>query len=193
MPSRSVLNTESPPDTSGAGTHHSSLPAGLSVAPAQPGISPLSGLPISDIPAVSRGTTPLGPASKPADASAPASAVESSAPAAPSRAPNVVDPTGIAAHPQTNPLIGMGTTTVVPTPPPAAHAEAVPAAPTNDLGQVWVAGHYSWVGGQWTWVDGTWQRPPNTDALWIPGNYDAQNKRWTEGHWDTTGSTRRER
>ena len=88
----------------------------------------------------------------------------------------------------------MGQTVVVPTPPPAPQAEVTPPASTNDLGQIWVAGHYSWVGGQWTWVEGTWQRPPRENAKWIPGAYDAQNKRWTEGHWETSGITsRRER
>jgi hypothetical protein len=44
-------------------------------------------------------------------------------------------------------------------------------------------------------MNGTWQRPPNVGATWVPGAYDAQTHRWTEGHWDTTGSasTARER
>jgi hypothetical protein len=49
---------------------------------------------------------------------------------------------------------------------------------------VWVDGHYSWLGGQWSWINGTWQRPPSEGATWIPGSYDAQTKRWTEGHWE---------
>ena len=101
------------------------------------------------------------------------------------------DAASVAAHPQTNTQIGLGTTTVVPTPPPVSQIEATPAQTRNEAGQVWVGGHYSWVGGQWTWVDGNYQRPPNPDAVWVPGNYDAQNKRWTEGRWDTGASARR--
>jgi hypothetical protein len=97
----------------------------------------------------------------------------------------VTDPAAIAAHPQTNPLIGTGSTVVVPTPPPEAQAEVTPPSTVNDSGQVWGPGHYSWVGGQWSWVEGTWQRPPREGATWMPGHYDAQNKRWTEGHWQT--------
>ncbi|MGH7958493.1 MAG: hypothetical protein ACREH8_15990 [Opitutaceae bacterium] len=187
MPSRSVLNTATPPDTTIPSTaDRSGLPAGLSVAPRQPGISPLSGLPLSDIPTVSRGTSPLGPEINVAAQPAANTTAESRNPAT-SRT-TVTDPAAIAAHPQTNPQIGMGTTTVVPTPPPPAQPEVTPPAPTNNAGQAWVAGHYSWGGGQWTWVNGMWQRPPQPNATWIPGNYDAQNKRWTEGHWSTNGA-----
>jgi hypothetical protein len=192
MPSRSVLSTEGPPDTSGKATDDPGrLPAGLSVTPAAPGVSPISGLPVSEIPAVSQGTRPLGPNSTPPAVERDSGISRQSRPPA---APTITDPTAIAAHPQTNPRIGMGETVVVPMPPPAPQVEVSPQASTNDLGQVWIAGHYSWVGGQWSWVEGTWQRPPHERATWIPGTYDAQNKRWTEGHWDTTRvPSRRER
>jgi hypothetical protein len=61
-------------------------------------------------------------------------------------------------------------------------------APAGDTNQVWVAGHYTYVSGQWNWVSGSWQRPPNPGAAWVPGRYDAQTKRWTEGHWDTNAN-----
>jgi hypothetical protein len=184
MPSRSVPDTATPPNT-GSPTPAGALPPGLSVAPVRPGISPLTGLPLSDIPTESRGTTPLGPRIEtPAPVGGSASTTtRDTAPAA-----GVNDPGAIAAHPQTNPRIGMGVPIFVPTPPPAAQPETSPPASTNDLGQVWVAGHFSWVGGQWTWVDGMWQRPPDLNAVWVPGHYDAQTKRWTEGHWERGAS-----
>jgi hypothetical protein len=155
------------------------LPPGVSIVPTPPGVSSISGIPYSQIPTESRGTDPLGaqiilpplPATPAPDAT--------TKPAA-----GVSDPAAVAAHPQTNTQIGPATTTVVPIPPPAAPVETARSATTNDLGQVWVAGHYSWVGGQWTWIDGTWQHPPTLNATWIPGSYDAQNKRWTEGRWE---------
>ena len=184
MPSRSVLDNAQPGNRQNADA--GALPSGISVSPARPGVSPISGIPVSEIPGVSRGTTPLGPRIETPPAT---TAVEATARAANSTPPAGVNaPDHVAAHPQTNTQIGMGATVVVPTPPPAPQPETAPAAMTNDLGQVWVAGHHSWVGGQWTWVEGTWQRPPEADAVWAPGYYDAQNKRWTEGHWERGGS-----
>lgn len=189
MPSRSTLETNykatEPTDANGRGT----LPPGLRAAPAQPGVSSISGLRTADIPAVSAGTAPIGP-----DGTT-SSSRTSTAPAAAGSNTGVTDPSQIAAHPQTNPRIGLGhgVTTVVPTPPPAAVQPATPPSPTTDASQVWVAGHYSWLNGQWTWVDAAWQRPPNPGAAWVPGSFDAQNMRWTEGHWDTSGATTRDR
>jgi hypothetical protein len=178
MPSHSVLNTPTPPDVGDTrAATRQGLPAGLSVAPTPPGISPLSGLPLADLPSVSRGTSPLGPQSGAAVAAQTAD---------PTAGPGSTPQVPVAAHPLTNPRIGMGSTIVVPSPPPPAQAEPKPAESTNDLGEVWVDGHYSWDNGQWRWVNGTWERPPNKDAAWIPGHYEPLTKRWTEGHWSVT-------
>jgi hypothetical protein len=64
----------------------------------------------------------------------------------------------------------------------------MPPTSTNAEGQVWVPGHNSWTGGEWKWVDGAWQRPPQSGATWVPGQYDTQNKRWTEGYWNPGGN-----
>ena len=183
LPSRSVLDTARPADATTPAPGERNLPPGLSVPPAQPGISPLSGLPVSDIPAVSRGTEPIGPTAN--VAATRADGARSATPATAPAQPAVSNPGAIAPHPQTNPRIGTGDTVTVPAPPPMARAEATPAVPVNDAGEAWVPGHYSWVGGQWTWVDGNWQRPPQSGAAWVPGSYDQQSKRWTEGHWST--------
>jgi hypothetical protein len=58
---------------------------------------------------------------------------------------------------------------------------------------VWVPGHHTWTGSQWRWISGTWQRPPNPNAQWLPGHYDPQTKRWTEGRWDVTSNARQPR
>lgn len=185
MPSRSVLDTATPPDTTGKSPDPGSLPTGLTVAPTPPGISPLSGLPIAELPAVSRGTKPIGPRTRAAGAVRPA--VAPTEPGATASVGRPTDPAARTAHPGTNPRVGMApATTVVPTPPPPAQPEPTPPKSTNDLGQMWVNGHYSWVNGQWRWVNGTWQRPPEENAQWVPGSYDELNKRWTEGHWDVS-------
>ena len=176
-------------DSRAAAAEQGSLPPGLSTAPARPGVSPLSGLPVSDLPAVSRGTAPLGPTANVPNADSTAAELEARRRG--KAASQINDPAAIAAHPQTNPRIGMGTTVVVPTPPPAPQMEATPPASTPQAGQAWVGGHYSWVGGQWQWTAGSWQRPPQPGAAWIPGSYDATTKRWTEGHWDTTRGQKR--
>jgi hypothetical protein len=186
MPSRSVLNTATPPSTvAPARADGNVLPPGLSTGSAQPGISPLSGLPVADIPTVSRGTPPLGAEVNPVASGSAATDVETRSRIRAAAQPNVADPAAVAAHPETNPLIGTGMTMVVQTPPPPSLPEATPPASTNDAGEMWIAGHYSYVNGQWTWVDGMWQRPPHPNGTWIPGSYDALSKRWTEGHWST--------
>jgi hypothetical protein len=78
-------------------------------------------------------------------------------------------------------------TTVVPNPPPVANAENAAPTTRNEAGQVWVPAHYAWT-GQWTWVDGNWQNPPGANATWVPGRYEAQTKRWTEGHWEQSSA-----
>jgi hypothetical protein len=185
MPSRSVLSTESPGNPNNArATAPGNLPPGLTVAPARPGVSPVSGLPVSNLPSVSPGTTPIGPDAKVPPPTPTVSGAEVQSEARTIATPPTTDPASIAAHPQTNTQIGPGATTVVPTPPPAVPTTITPRSSPTETGTVWVDGHYSWVGGQWSWVDGNWQRPPREGATWIPGSYDAQNKRWTEGHWD---------
>jgi hypothetical protein len=153
--------------------------------PTQPGVSPLTGLRTSEIPATSPGTEPLPP--QPAGAVHPASGAVSTHGAV-GTSPGVTDPAQIAAHPQTNTVIGPAMTTVVPTPPPAPVNELSINVPLTNGNDVWVAGHYTWQGGQWTWVDGSWQRPPSAGAVWSPGFYDEQNRKWTEGHWETGGA-----
>ena len=188
MPARSVIDGTNT-DATVRGTtpdQPTPQPSGIGATPPRAGVSPLSGLPTSEIPGVSRGTAPIGPH--------PATSATAAASGAAAAEPNVrarattTQPVAGAAHPNANPQIGMGVTTVVPTPPPSAQVEEAQPAPSGDMNQVWVPGHYSWVGGQWTWVGGGWQRPPTSGATWVPGSYDAQNHRWTEGHWTVTGS-----
>jgi hypothetical protein len=144
----------------------------------------MSGIRTSDLPAVSAGTAPMG-----------APAETNGAVTAGMRAPTTsTQPIAGAAQPEANTQIGMGHTTVVPTPPPAAHVEVPSPTTTDAANQVWVPGHYSWLGGQWVWLEGGWQQPPTPNAVWVVGTYDSQNHRWTEGHWETTATaTARER
>lgn len=196
MPSRSVLEATDANLRGAAAAEANALPTGIGAAPSQPGVSPLSGLPISELPAVSRGTAPIGPhaAATSTTPQTPATSGEVTA----RRRAMPTQPIEGAAHPQANPQIGMGVTgpgmtMVVPTPPPSAQVEVATPAPSGEANHVWVPGHYSWVGGQWTWISGGWQRPPTPGAVWVPGAYDAQNHRWTEGRWETTGAASRER
>lgn len=184
MPSRSaIIDAAQNPGEANAPTGRTPLPPGLTTAPVQPGVSPLTGLNTAEIPSVSPGTAPIG-------ANGERSTSRSST--ALSSAPDdggVNNSAQVAAPPQTNPRVGLnpGPTTVVPTPPPANPTATPEQTPSPDSNNVWVAGHYSWMSGQWTWVDASWQRPPHVGAAWVPGSYDAQNLRWTEGHWDTSG------
>jgi hypothetical protein len=71
---------------------------------------------------------------------------------------------------------------VVPYPPPAAHAQVVPASPSDDAS--WVDGQWVWV-GVWTWVAGGWvvlahgerfapwetRRAPNGSLLFAPSSW----------------------
>jgi hypothetical protein len=144
----------------------------------------------SNLPAVSPGTAPIDRNGAKSGAD-PRAATTGSAAADAARTQNAraAESLNSAAHPQTPASIGTASTVVVPTPPPSPQIEAAPSSRTNDQGQVWVDGHYSWSGGQWNWVNGSWQRPPNGNGTWIPGSYDRQTKRWTEGHWTTMGPT----
>jgi len=194
MPSRSVLNTPNVPGAPGSATANGgTLPPGITVAPARPGVSPISGLPTSDIPSVSPGTAPIGPQNTtsaaantqaiPGSSASTAVASRTTTSTAESTNPTTANASAITAQ------AGAGVTTVVPTPPPAANPEAIPTARADDSGRVWVPGHYSWSSAQWNWVNGTWQRPPHDNATWIPGQYDANSKQWTEGHWGLGSSS----
>ena len=181
MPNRSVLET-SPKTREQSQADGATQPSSIEAAPPRPGVSPLSGLPTASLPSVSAGTAPIGPQ--------PAGSARSSTAAESSSRPRTTDtqPVADAAHPQVNFQTGMGVTTVVPTPPPAAHVEVAPPATPADADRVWVPGHYTWLNGQWTWNEGNWQRPPSPGARWVPGSYDSQSHRWTDGHWETTPS-----
>ena len=189
MPSRSALETATTPNVVGTtAPDGSTLPAGITVAPVQPGVSPISGLPTADIPSVSPGTAPIGPDGRATTggtttaATAPGASISTGVtPQAPTNTAGTIGSTADA--PAAAAQIGIGTTSIVPTPPPAANPEVTPSATANESGRVWVGGHYSWNGSQWTWTDGSWQRPPNQNATWVPGQYDATSKQWTEGHW----------
>ncbi|WP_414663581.1 hypothetical protein [Horticoccus sp. 23ND18S-11] len=171
------------------------LPEGLTVQPPQPGISPVSGLPTAELPAISPGTQPLGPKSQPATP-APGTPIIGT--------PVMATPvTGTSVPDKTRPTLDATRTTAthlppgaalpteprapvsVPSAPPIAHPEMVPPSPINERGERWVGGHHSWSEGKWQWVEGGWQRPPAADAEWIAGHYDATAKRWTEGYWGT--------
>ena len=179
MPSRSGLDRSSGtgPDAPAGGA---SLPRGISTTPPRAGVSPMSGIPVGDIPGFSRATEPIGPQ--------PETGRTINAVGRPIN--SIPQPVAGAAQPDANAQIGLGHTTVVPTPPPAAHVEVPSPTTTDAANQVWVPGHYSWLGGEWVWMEGSWQRPPTPSAVWAAGTYDSQNQRWTEGHWETMTAAR---
>lgn len=51
-------------------------------------------------------------------------------------------------------------------------------------GYVWVPGHYTWVEGQWAWIQGAWVLPPQPEAVWVAGRWDAGAQTWIENHWE---------
>lgn len=108
--------------------------------------------------------------------------------------PSVTSPAaGDAGIAEPTPLVHTGAATfgeetdpaVIDTPPPSARAETKPASP--DPKYAWVPGHYIPVKGEWQWVAGKWAQPPTVESVWIQGSYDAQTKRWSEGHWQPDG------
>jgi hypothetical protein len=208
LPSRPRATPPNTDSTSRSATEP--LPPGITAAPVQPGVSPLSGLKSSELPAVSAGTTPLGTtvrADEPSTPSAPLPAPTAkppltTTPVVPREAGNAAAvPPGTdapatareratrSATTATDALtapVGRGTTRVVTTPPPSARAEVMPERPANASDQSWVPGHYVLSGEQWKWIDGSWQRPPVAGARWVPAQYNSQTKRWTEGYWATS-------
>lgn len=168
-PSRSIIDTATPPGAPDSPTRPARAPS-ITAVPPQPGVSALSGIPVADIPVTSAGTAPID--SKGVKAGEPTTA-EKSADALPARTGPVPDGR------QTE----LGLTQIVPTPPPAPLPEASTTAPSPN--HAWVPGHSRWSNNQWSWVNGTWQQPPAAGASWISGTYDATTHRWTAGHWSS--------
>lgn len=178
----------------------STLPTGVSTAPTQPGVSPISGLPTSQLPAVSAGTDPIGPnpggaarrsgstVTPPASTASRGAVVPSGAGSIPSTQPNQASrPNGInntVPDPQDMLRANAPREMFVAAPPPAPIRESVTTAPSPN--HVWVPGGYTPSASGWTWMSGTWQRPPIPGARWVPGSYDASTQRWTGGYWDTS-------
>lgn len=67
--------------------------------------------------------------------------------------------------------------------PPAPRAEA---PPRPRAGYVWVDGYYRHDGRRYVWVPGHWERPPRTEARYVPGRWDRNDRGyiWIEGRWD---------
>jgi len=81
-----------------------------------------------------------------------------------------------------NLVVGPPAPVVVQAAPPAVVADYPTYTPGP--GYVWVAGHNSWVQGRWIWISGTWVRPPQPDAIYVEGRWDARVHTWVESHWE---------
>ena len=76
--------------------------------------------------------------------------------------------------------------TYVPSLPPVAKHEAVPARPSS--AHVWVKGswHWNYADEKWTWKKGAWKKPPKKGYQWRVSTYDKRREGvvvYTPGHW----------
>jgi hypothetical protein len=78
-------------------------------------------------------------------------------------------------------------------PPPVIIHEAPPRPilveyqappPTPAPNQVWIHSHHRWADGRWVRVQGAWIVPPQPDAVWVEGRWDAPTRSWTDEHWE---------
>jgi hypothetical protein len=67
--------------------------------------------------------------------------------------------------------------------PVVVEYEAAPA-PSPGPRYVWVRSHHRWMDGHWVRVQGGWVVPPQPNAVWVEGRWDAPTQSWTEEHWE---------
>ena len=83
----------------------------------------------------------------------------------------------------TSALAQVGVAVVVPTAPPAARVEVVPAPP--HAGAVWQQGYYRWNGHEHEWNAGRYADAPRPGAHWTPGTWEHRGNGYvyTDGRW----------
>jgi len=192
MTGRPSSGSATAPNLGATGSSIVTTPPASSTEGSAGATSPLSGLPVREIPRTSQATVPVT-----ADGTQLPPTAAATAATASDRGPIV--PAGSEALPVTGREAAFargareGAMTAAPSgaesaivlsPPPAPRTEATPST-TGSGDRVWVPGHYTWSGTQWTWVSGAHQRPPSAGATWVPGNYNASTRQWTPGHWSS--------